>query len=136
VDAAALTAFLAPFLPYLLTVGKELADDAARSFGAAAWEHAQQLWGRLRGAVEDRPATAEAARDLAAAPDDPRALTVLEVQLEKLLRSDPALARDLGERWRQGAGVRATIASGERSVAIGGSVHGSVIHTGDHGRGG
>ena len=135
-DAASLTAFLAPFLPYLLSAGREFADESARSLGAAAWEHAQQLWGRLQGAVEERPAAVEAAHDVAATPDDRRARTVLEVQLEKLLMTDPDLARDVNELWDQGAGVRVTIASGERSVAIGGNAHGSVIQTGDQSKGG
>lgn len=135
-DPAGLTAFLAPFLPFLMAAGKDLAEDAARTLGGAAWEHAQQLWERLRMGIEQRPAATEAAQDVAAAPEDGRARAALELQLEKLFASDPSLARDLDELWRRGEPARMTIASGDRSVAISGSVHGSVIQTGDRGRGG
>jgi hypothetical protein len=135
-DPTGLTAFLAPFLPYLLTAGKEFGEDAARTLGAAAWDHARQLWACLRPAIEGRPAADEAARDVASAPDDDRARAALELQLEKLLSADQSLKDALAELWREGEPARAVIASGERSVAIGGSVQGSVIQTGDRGRGG
>jgi hypothetical protein len=137
-DPSALAQFLAPFLPYLIAAGKDVADQAAHALGREAWEHAQQLWGRLKTAIGGEtaaPAEAEnvdrAAKDVADAPEDPRAVGALELQLEKLLAADHGLAEQLARIWKQGEGARATIASGERSVAIGGNVEGSVIQTGD-----
>ena len=126
-DIAALTAFLAPFLPTFLA---ETVADAARTHGGEALEHAKRLWERLRGGVEEREAAAEAAADVAARPEDPRAVSALELQLEKLLERDPELAAEVGRLWEeaQRAGV---VAAGERSVAVGGDVSGSVVVTGD-----
>ncbi len=93
--AQTLTSFLAPFLPYLLKAGEEAAKEAGKQFGGSAWETAQALWGKLRPKVETKPAAQEAAQDVASAPDDPDALTVLRVQLKKLLMQDLSLAQEM-----------------------------------------
>lgn len=127
-----LTAFLAPFLPYLLKAGEKAAEEAGKKLGEAAWGRAKALWGKLRPKVESRPAAREAVQDLAAAPEDADAQAALRLQLKKLLTEDPALAAEITRLWQeaQAAGV-AVIAGGTRSVAIGGSVTGSTIVTGD-----
>lgn len=132
-DPGALTAFLAPFLPYLLSAGQELVEEAGRKFGAEAWQQAKHLWAKLRPSVEEHEAAKEAVADAAERPDDPRALASLELQLEKLLVSDAALADEVAQIWRQGP-AHLAVASGERSVAITGDVSGSTITTGDKGR--
>lgn len=38
-----LTAFLAPFLPYLLKIGEKAAEEGGKRFGTAAWEQAKAL---------------------------------------------------------------------------------------------
>jgi hypothetical protein len=133
-EIAALTAFLAPFLPHLLKPIQDAAADAAERFGEAAWEQAKILWGRLRGKVEAKPSASEAAADVAKAPDDSRARTSLEWQLQKLVDDDPAFAEELAELWeraKRAADVTVTVtASGERAVAIGGNNTGD-IRTGD-----
>lgn len=130
-----LIAFLAPFLPYLLKAGEKAAEEAGKKLGEAAWERANALWSQLRPKVAARPAAQEAVQDLAAAPGDPDAQAALRQQLKKLLAEDPALAEAMARLWReaQAAGVTVT-AVGERSVAIGGDVGGSVIITGDRNR--
>ena len=130
-EIAALTAFLAPFLPYLLRAGERAAGEAADALGDAAWKHAQALWARLRGKVAEKPAAEEAASDVAAAPDDPRRRAALELQLEKLLTADQTLAADVERLWGEAKAAGVTIASGDRAVAIGGSASGAVIVTGD-----
>ncbi len=124
--------FLAPFLPYLLKAGEEAAGEAGKKFGAEAWERAKALWAKLRPQVEARPAAQEAAQDVAANPQNEGAQAALRWQLEKLLSADRALAAEVARLWgeAQAAGVTVT-ASGDRSVAIGGSVGGSTIITGD-----
>ncbi len=64
--------------------------------------------------------------------EDPDAQAALRLQLKKLLSEEPALAEEVARLWEQvqAAGVTAT-AGGDRSVAIGGSVTGSTIVTGD-----
>ncbi len=126
--------FLTPFLPYLLKVGEKAAEEAGKKLGGDAWERAKTLWGKLRPGVEAKPAAKEAAQDAAAAPDDADARAALRHQLKKLLAEDPTLAADLTRLWEeaQAAGVNVNVtAGGERSVAIGGSVSGSTIITGD-----
>jgi hypothetical protein len=82
--------------------------------------------------MEARPAALEAAQDAAAHPDDEDVLAALRLQLKKLLAEDQALAQELARLLpRSGPAGQTVIASGDRSVAIGGSVNGSVIVTGD-----
>ena len=133
---AQLVQLLAPFLPYLVKGLKLAGQEAARKLGEQAseqgFEQAQALWDRLRPKMEARPAALEAAQDAAAHPDDEDALAALRLQLKKLLAEDQALAQELARLWNeaQASGVT-VIASGSRSVAIGGNVSGSVIVTGD-----
>jgi hypothetical protein len=129
-DLAALTAFLAPCLGFLLKSGAQVTERAADTLGAAVWEHAKGLWERLRPSVEAKPAADEAAHDVAADPADEGARIALARQLAKLMEADPGLAADVEQLWAQArqAGV---VAAGPRSVAVGGSVSGSTIVTGD-----
>jgi hypothetical protein len=133
-DVSALAAFLAPCLTFLLDTGRDVANRAANSLGEKVWERAKQLWDRLGPAVADRPAAGEAAADLAAAPDDPDARAALAWQLRKLLASDEALLSDVEGIWADAVAERTVVASGERSVAIGGDVSGSTVITGDQPR--
>jgi len=130
--AASIVSFLAPFLPYLLKAGEKAAEEMGRKMGSEAWEAAQALWSKLRPKVEAKPAAQEAVQDAAANPNDPDAQAALRQQLKKLLAEDPTLAAEIADLWRRAQAAGTTvIAAGERSVAIGGSVSGSVIVTGD-----
>jgi hypothetical protein len=128
-DVSALTAFLAPCLAYLLRGAGEVADEAAQKLGADVWEQAKKLWAKLRPKVEEKPAAQEAARDLAARPDDDRARGALELQLEKLLASDPTLEREIAPIWQH---ISTHVVAGERGIAVGGNASGTFI-TGDQG---
>ena len=101
VEVAALTAFLAPFLPYLYRAGQTLAEDAGRKLGAEGWEHAKRLWAGLRPSIEAKPVAREAAEELAARPEDERARAALELQLEKLLEADAGLAQEISRLWEE-----------------------------------
>ncbi len=123
-----LVSFLAPFLPYLLKAGEKAAEEIGENLGKDAWEKAKTLWGKLRG----KERVVQAAQDLADAPNDPDAQAALRLQLRRALEADPASAAEIARLWgeAQAAGVTVT-AFGDRSVAIGGSVSGSTIITGD-----
>lgn len=136
-----LVAVLAPVLPYLLEVGGATWDKAKEALGEKAVELAQDVWGKLRGKVAEKPAAQEAAHDLAERPDDQRAQGALEAQLEKILRAEPNLTAELarlleaaGERtWNQaylqGIGAIAQsggIAAGAGGVAVRGNVNGGI----------
>lgn len=128
-DISALVSVLAPCLGLLLTAVTGAANEVGRTVGSDLVEHAKRMWAKLRPHVESKPAALEAAEDLAARPDDPRARGAFELQLEKLFADAPALAREIAPLVREAiaAGV---VAVGERSVAVGGNVSG-VIVTGD-----
>jgi len=109
--AAAITAFLAPFLPHLLKVGQPVADAASKKlgekFGEGTWERAKALWDKLRPKVEAKEAAKEAIGDVANAPEDEALQTVLRVQLEKLLAKDEALVQELAQLLQnQGEGSK------------------------------
>jgi hypothetical protein len=134
---AVLTTFLAPFLPFLLKQGEQAADAAIDRLGAAAWERAQALWGRLRPKL--KPSAREAAEDVAAAPDDELARSALQLQLRKLIADDPDLARELAELVEETrrAGIMAdngavVVVADRGGVAAGGDINvgRGGIHTG------
>ena len=91
----ALVALLAPVLKGLLGGATDALEDAGRRGSTEAVEAARRVWKRLGPSVEGRPAAVEAAQDVAARPDDERARGALELQLEKILAAEPALAREL-----------------------------------------
>lgn len=132
-EIAALTAFLAPFLPTLLKAGEKAVEKAADAVSDEAFTYARALWEKLKPGVDAKPAAKEAAEEVATHPDDEDALAALRLQLRKLLEEDRGLADDLARIWQEAkaANVVQVTASGERSVAVGGDVTGSTIVTGD-----
>ena len=131
--AGAATTVLAPLLPYLLKAGETAADEAGKAIAGQSWEWAKSLWTKLKPKVEAKEAALEAAQDVAESPKDQGAQVALQRQLEKLLTKDQSLAEEVSRWLEQGkaAGINVTV-SGERNVAIGGSVTGSTIITGDN----
>lgn len=131
-DVAALTMFLAPFLAAFLKPVRAALESGAERGGAAAVEHAQGLWDRLRGKVGESADAEDAALKVADRPSSPRRRRALAQQIERILAEDPELAREIGLLWAnaEAAGVVA-VASGDRSAAVAGNVSGSVIVTGD-----
>lgn len=97
-EITTLTAFISPFLPFLLKLGgkalEKSTESASGKFGEAAFAKAQAVWGKLEPKVEAKEAAKEAAIDVANNPSD-RAKLVLEVQLEKLFERDEALSREI-----------------------------------------
>jgi|SRR5450755_1310529 hypothetical protein len=129
-DVSVLVSVLAPCLGALFAGMNAAAEEIGKSVGPELLEHAKRLWAKLRPHVESKPAALEAAKDVADRPDDTRTRAALELQLEKLLNDQPALVGEIAPLVKDAlaAGV---VAAGERSVAVGGSVTGGVIVTGD-----
>ena len=132
--------FLAPAFPYLLTAADEATGEVGKQMGGGALEKVKKVWGKLRPAMEERPAALEAAKDAAKAAPDADEQGAWRVQLRKILEADPDLAQELQalvlpqqqyQAQVQGDGAIAqgegAVAAGAGGVAIGGSVHGSVI---------
>lgn len=94
-DPATLTAFLAPFLPFLINLGTKASESAAGKFGEDAWSKAKAVWGKLHPKVEAKESAKESVEDVANAPEDEDLQTALRVQLKKLLEGDHVLAEEI-----------------------------------------
>jgi hypothetical protein len=127
-----LVQFLAPFLPYLLKGLKLAGQEAAKALGEKAgeqgFEQAKALWDKLR----RKKNVEQVAQTVAALPDNQALREALREEIARALEEDEALAQELARLLPQsGPAGQTVIPSGNRSVAIGGSVSGSVIVTGD-----
>jgi hypothetical protein len=100
-DIVTLTAFITPFLPFLLKLGGKAAEKAtetaAGKFGEASWTKAQAVWEKLSPKVDAKESAKEAALDVANAPEDEDLQVALRVQLKKLLAEDEALGRAIAQ---------------------------------------
>ena len=121
------TTFLAPFLPYLLKAGEKAAEEIGKKLGADAWEKAKSLWGRLR----FKPNVAQVAETVAALPDNQSLRAALQEEVARALEQDKSLAQEVARLMGVSGTTTSVIAPGDRAVAIGGSVSGSTIITGD-----
>jgi hypothetical protein len=96
-EIATLTAFISPFLPFLLKIGgkalEKSTESASGKFGEAAFAKAQAVWGKLKPKVEAKEAAKEAAIDVANSPEDEDMQAALRVQLKKLLEQDEELMK-------------------------------------------
>ena len=100
-DPATLTAFIAPFLPFLLNLGKKAAETlterGSQQFGDAAWQKAQRAWKLLSPKVEAKEAAKEVAVDVATNPEDEDSLAALRLQMRKILEKDESLATEIAQ---------------------------------------
>jgi hypothetical protein len=100
-EIATLTAFISPFLPFLLKLGGKAAEKATESaagkFGEASWAKAQAVWDKLSPKLEAKDSAKEAAVDVANAPEDEDLQVALKVQLKKLLDQDEALENAISQ---------------------------------------
>jgi hypothetical protein len=130
---AQLVQFLTPFLPYLVKGVKLAGQEAAKKLGEKAGEQsleqAKALWDKLR----RKKNVEQVAQTAAALPDNQALREALREEIARALAEDESLAQELARLLPQsGPAGQTVIASGERSVAIGGNVSGSTIITGDH----
>jgi hypothetical protein len=100
-DAALLTAFLAPFLPFLMKLGTTVAEKAAESaagqFGKDAWEKAKAVWSKLHPKVEPVEGAKVAVNKLADKPESEVWKAALQEELETLLKNDSALSSEIAQ---------------------------------------
>jgi urease accessory protein UreF len=127
---------LLPYLPYLLKGAKkagDLATQVGQKLGEVNWDVVIKVWDKLRPQVEKQPEVKERLEEVAERKEDPRAETLLAWELEKILENLPSKdLQDIHNLIQQSqVETRTTIASGERSVAIGGDASNAQITTGD-----
>lgn len=91
-DAAQLTVFLSPFLPFLTKPDRIDITSVAEQLGEAQWHQAQRIWTLLYPKLEAKEAAKEAVMDVAHHPHDEDLQVSLRVQLKKLLTQDSDLA--------------------------------------------
>jgi hypothetical protein len=96
-DIAVIVKFLAPCLPFLLTVGNKAVEGASQKVGEDVWNKAKAIWGKLQPKVEAKEAAKEAAEDVAKNPDDEDLQASFRVQLKKILEADAELAKEIAE---------------------------------------
>lgn len=89
--AVTLTAYLAPFTPYLVEGGKKFAGEA----GKAAWGKAQGVWEKLKDRFGDDRKIETAAKTVAADPQDDDYQGLLAKALATRLKEDSNFAEEL-----------------------------------------
>ena len=132
-DPVSLTAFLAPFLPYLMKGAQDLTEELGRKLGQEGWKYAKAMWARLRPQVDANEPSRAAAEAVASNPEDEVARGGLAFELKTMLEGDPQLAKELAHLWEEAevAGAVNVVTVGDRGVGFVGSVVDSVISTGD-----
>lgn len=132
-----LAALLNPFLSRLMepatSASKEAARIAGGKVGEAVWNRAVRAWELIRPQTEKMPEVTQSLQELTEKGDDPRSEAVLSWQLEKVLKDLPpeTLAEIRNIVVETNGETHVTIASGERSVAMGKNASNNVIITGD-----
>jgi hypothetical protein len=127
-DVTTFVAFLVPLLPYLAKGAAGAAEAVGKNIGSAVWEKAHAMWQALHPKVNSTPGLQEVLADVEKNPADEGARNALVYHMGKLFKADPALKTTLERLWQETdqQAVRTVIASGERAVAAGGDITGSV----------
>lgn len=132
-DIALLTAFLAPFLPFLFKLGEKASEKAAEKFGEDAWGKAKAIWAKLHPKVEEKEEVKVAAEGVVAKPESEARKAVFQEELESLLAENPDLAEAIAQILKQDApdGTSGTQiiqnVTGTKNQAIGQVFGGTVI---------
>lgn len=107
INITELAAFLSPFLPFFLKLGKQsvekTADIASDEVRKAALHKARAIWNKLRPKIASKEAATEAVEDVARYPDNQDMQGSLRIQLTKLLEQDEALTRAIAEIMNENA---------------------------------
>jgi transketolase len=111
-DVIALTAFLTPFLPFLIKFGEKSAESVASKFGEDSWNKAKKVWDKLHPKVEAKEDAKVAAEQVAAKPDSKARQAVFQEELETLLKENPDLVEAIAQIFQE----KAPTASGTQNV--------------------
>ncbi len=140
--ATAITAALAPALPYLLKGTEEAAKEAAKKLGSAVWEQGVKVWELLKPKVETSPSASKALERIVNQPERKEIQAAFQLEIEDILQAEPQLLAQLSELLKTagdtqtyyasniGDGAVAlgngAVAAGKGSVAVGGNVTGNI----------
>lgn len=128
-DVATFVAFLVPLLPYLAKGAAGAAEAVGKNIGSAVWDKAHAMWQAIHPKVSSTPGMQDVLADVQQNPADEAARNALVYHMGKLFKADPTLKATLERLWQDTdqQAVRNVIASGERAVAAGGDITGTVI---------
>ncbi len=140
--ATAITAALAPALPYLLKGTEEAAKEAGKKLGSAVWDQCAKIWGLLKPKVEASPSASKALERIVNQPERKEIQAAFQLEIEDILQAEPQLLAQLSELLKTagdtqtyyasniGDGAVAlgngAVAAGKGSVAVGGNVTGNI----------
>lgn len=96
-DVITLTAFLTPFLPFLIKFGEKSAESVASKVGEDSWNKAKKVWDKLQPKVEAKEDAKVAAEQVAAKPDSKARQAVFQEELETLLKENPDLVEAIAQ---------------------------------------
>lgn len=102
-DIAILTAFLVPFLPFLMKLGQKASEKVAEKFGEDAWNKAKAVWAKLHPEVEAKEDMKVAAEQVATKPESEARKAVFQEELETLLKGNPDLAAAIAKILQEDA---------------------------------
>ncbi|MGI0484341.1 hypothetical protein ACN4EK_02825 [Pantanalinema rosaneae CENA516] len=102
-DVALLTAFLAPFLPFLMKLGSKASEKVAEKFGEDAWNKAKAVWSKLHPEIETKEDLKMAAEQVATKPDSKARKAVFQEELETLLKDNSDLATAIAQILQEDA---------------------------------
>ena len=128
--------YLAPAMPFLLATGKTLRDKAiekvGQNFGEEGFRFGKSLWGKLSSKVEAKPAALEAAKDLAADPNNADNQASFRKELKKILADDEALASEIKQILEEAKAADVNVVqSGDRNISSVGDHIININITGD-----
>lgn len=124
--------------PYLAKAGEKAVEEVGKKLP----ETLGRVWRSITARLSGKPAAEEAAKDLAATPEDNDNQAAFRKELRKMLETDSAFATELAALLHSaqresgvtvtntGPGAVATggsVAAGAGGIAIGGNVSGSVL---------
>jgi hypothetical protein len=110
-DIAVLTAFLSPFLPFLMNLGNKAAEAAAEKFGEDGWNKAKAIWAKLHPQVEAKEEAKLAVQQVIAKPESEARQAVLQEELETLLQENPDLKAVIAQIMESNSPASSSVAS-------------------------
>lgn len=97
--STAIVTTLAPFLPFLIEIGKaggkKISEVIAEKSGEVGWEKAQEIWTKLKNRLGDDAEVKSAATMVAVKPEDENRRAVFAEILADRLKNQPDLAKDI-----------------------------------------
>ncbi|MGN8185558.1 hypothetical protein ACTJLD_06165 [Burkholderia sp. 22088] len=90
------TSWIAPVLPLLIDAAKDGASELGKKAAGEAWDGLVGLWKRLSPRVQKDDTSKAIVDQLAANPEDRDSLAAFRMIVGAAVKSDPALAQDLG----------------------------------------